>query len=126
MTKFDFSKDPLFAKPVKTGFHDGINEDVFWLNGKSEDHNAITKLISENKTRQQGFEKAVYALAANEDGSLKYKNNVGLREFHDCIDRTFARDFGMMILGLSKGEEKNEFDQEAEDNLGNSKPESGE
>lgn len=119
-TKFKFEDDFMFAKPVKSAYLESVDREVFWLNGKSEEHNAFTKLVGDDKTRQHGWEKAVYGLACNEDGTPRYKGKVGISEWHASCDKTFARDYGMLILGISKGDKKNDFEESVEEELGNS------
>lgn len=116
-----FEDDFMFAKPVRSAYLEGPNKKVYWLNGNGNEHNDLTELIGDKKTRQQGWEKAVYGLACNPDGTFRYKNKVGIGEFHQKVDRVFARDFGMLILGLSKGDvEKSDFDEAVNEELGNS------
>lgn len=120
-----FEDDFLFAKPTRSAYLESVERNVYWLNGDGNIHNELTELIGDKKTRQQGWEKAVYGLACNEDGSFRYKNKVGVGEFHQKVDRVFARDYGMLILGISKGDvEKSDFDKDVDVELGNSEPES--
>ena len=117
-----FEDDFLFAKPVKSAYLEVAGQTVYWLNGKGEEHNAFTKLVGDENKRQQGWEKAVYGLACNEDGQPRYKGKIGISEFHAKIDRTLARDYGMLILGISKGDEKSEFEEEVGEIVKNSEP----
>ena len=118
-----FEDDFLFAPPVKSGMLEEADRVVYWKNGLGEEHNACSKLISEHKTRQQGFEKAVYGLACDKDGNLLYKGKYGISEFHKGCDRTKTRDYGMLILGISKSEEPTEFDKDVEGMVKNSEKE---
>ena len=117
----NFQDDFLFAKPVKSAI---ISDDieVFYLNGTATQHNAFGKLIGNENTRQQGWQNCVYELAANPDGTLRYKGSVLKSEFEKHVDRNTVREYGMAILGLK--DDSTEFDEMIEDELGNFETES--
>ena len=118
-----FEDDFMFAKPFKSAYLESIDREVYFLNGTAGEHNAFTKLISDDKKRQQGFEKVVYVLACDEKGKPKYNGKITATDFHNNVDRTLARDYGMLILGIKQGDEKSDFDEEVEQEVKNSKQE---
>lgn len=115
-----FKNNFLFAPKVKSGYLEEKDRVVYWLNGESEEHNAFGKLVAEEKTRQQGWQRAVFHLACDENGQRLYKGNIGLKDFEKDVDRTAARDYGMMILGVKKGDERTEFEEEVQEEVKNS------
>ena len=119
-----FEDDFLFAKPVKDGYLEHVGQTVHWINGQAEEHNAFGKLVGEEKTRQQGWERAVYNMACWPDGKLRYKGSVNIKDFHKNVDRILAREYGMLILGIKKGEDS-EYEEAVEEELGNSEKAKG-
>ena len=112
----------LFATPatVKTAFLEEADGDVHWLNGQASEHNAITKQIGNDKTRQQGLAAAVYAFACNEKGVPLFKGVISLEQLIKKLDHVKVREFGLLIMGYSKGDEKSAFEEGVEDTVKNS------
>ena len=112
----------LFAKSnsVKSAELESAGRTVYWLNGSAEVHNALTKQIGNDKTRQQGFERAVYALACDEKGKPIFKGIISADELLDNVDHSLAREYGMLILGYSKGDEKSNFESVVGETVKNS------
>ena len=109
--------DPIFAKKVKSGEQEDLGGKVHWLNGTAAEHNAFFKLMADHKTRQQAYEKCVFTLACDENGKHRFKGRCQMSEFHELVDRTYARNFALMILGITDSDEdgKTEFEKELED-----------
>jgi hypothetical protein len=116
-----FEDDFLFAPSVNEAYVDAFGITVYWLNGSGAEHNQLMKMISDDKRRQMGWEKAVYQLACNEDGSLRYKGRVDVETFHTRVNHNWARTYGSLIMGLSEGEDETSvFEQEVEEGSKNS------
>ena len=119
-TKFKFEEDSCFAPEVKSAYSEDHKETFYWVNGTADQHSMFGAQVADEKTRQQGLERAMFNMAVNEDGSYRYKGRLLQTDFHKRIDRVKARDFGMLILGYKKGDLKSEFEQETEDEVKNS------
>ena len=115
-----FKNDSFFAPPFKTIVLDYNGETFHYLNGLAEEHSAFSKLISEPKTQQLGWEKAAYHLSCDDKGNLRFKGVVGMKEFHENVDRNLAREAGMAIMGISK-KSKSDFDMKVDEEEKNSK-----
>jgi|GEM_PF-3939882 len=114
-----FENDILFASPVKSGVLKSINQQVYFLNGTAQEHNAFGKMIANEDTRQQGWQNAVYSLACFKDGTPRYKRKDLLKsDFELKVDRNLVREYGMLILGLSD-DGKSKFDEEVTEELKN-------
>jgi len=114
--------------PVHTGFHRTEKEYVHWINGTGDEHSVLLKVATTPKTRQQGFEKAVWSMACDKDGNLLYKGKVTMSDFHNKCDKIMARNYGMLILGFDvddddeDGEGQSLFDKEIDAEVKKSKP----
>jgi len=104
----------LKPMPVKSSYLKIEKELAYWLNGTAEEHNVLLKLATTAKTRQEGFEKAVWSLACDKNGEFLFKGKVLMTDFHKSCDKVSTRYYGMLILGFDS-----EADEEDED--GNSK-----
>ena len=117
MTDFNFEDDFVCAPKVKSAYLEDANATVYWLNGTGRDHSQLMKMIGDDKTRQEGWGRSVFQLAANENGKPRYKGNVEFREFLEKMDHTVVRNYGMLILGISKGDEPSDFESEVRDEV---------
>ena len=123
---YSFENDMMFGKKVKSGYLDDVGETVYWLNGTGHIHSGLMKLVGDEKTRQEGWEKAVYMLASDENGERRYNTDtVHIKEFHDKVDHSLARSYGMLIMGMSKGKVDDNFEMEVKEEAKNSRPVKG-
>ena len=118
---FKFADSFLYAKPVESAYLEEAGETVYWLNGTAAEHNHFNKLIANEDSRQEGFFKAVYGLACDENGKHILKGKTDQSRFLKECHQVKTREFGMLILGYKTGAKS--FDQKIEDEEKNLKTE---
>lgn len=105
-------------------FMDSTGEMLYWNEGTAGIHNIISKYLGEEKTRQQGWARAVYLMRTDENGKPFY-NTQNKKEFDALIGsnarHSIIREYGMQIMGFTSEDGGSEWDQLIDDQVKNSK-----